>query len=78
MQYLTALRAYVAKFYAAAKSKVTTYVALATAGLSEVVSNWESAASLFPHWLVTQKTHIFAVAALVPMWTRIRREISGK
>ena len=68
---------YLKKFYDLAKSKLTTYVAFATAGLSELTSSWDQAAAILPHWLVTQKAHIFAVAALVPIWTRIRRELSG-
>ncbi len=69
--------AYLKKFYTAAKGKLTTYIALATAGVTELVSAWDQAVAILPHWLVEQKTHIFAIAALIPMWSRIRRELSG-
>lgn len=72
------VRDYTAKFYHAAKVKLTTYVALATAGLTELVSKWDGAAALMPAWALAHKAEIFAVATLLPIWTRIRREISGK
>lgn len=76
MKYLIAIRAYAAKFYAHAKSKVTTYVALATAGVTELVSSWDATAAILPHWIVENKAHIFAAASLIPIWTRIRRALS--
>lgn len=75
--YLEKARAYTAKFYHLAKSKVTTWVALGTAGLTELADKWDSAAALLPHFLVSHKAEILAAATLVPIWTRIRRELKG-
>ncbi len=69
------VRAYVAKFYHLAKSKVTTYCALATAGLSELLGSWDQAAALFPPWLITHKAHIVSASALLAIWSRIRKEL---
>jgi hypothetical protein len=66
---------YAVRFVVAARSKLTTYVALATAGLTELVSSWDQAAALLPTWVVTHKSHIFAASTLVTIWTRIRREL---
>lgn len=67
--------AYVAKFYGLAKSKVTTYVALTTAGLSELLGSWDQSAALLPHWVVNNKPHIVAASALLAVWSRIRKEL---
>lgn len=75
---LAAVRAYFAKFYTAAKSKATTYIAMGTAGITELTTRWDSFAALIPTWVVSHKAEIFATAALLPIWSRIRREISGK
>lgn len=77
MQYLSAAWAYIQKFYALAVNKVTTYIALATAGLSELLGSWDQAAAVFPHWLVANKPHIISVAALLAVWSRIRRALSS-
>jgi hypothetical protein len=69
--------AYVAKFYAAAKGKVTTYVAIGTAIVTEIAGNWDATAAILPPFVVSHKAEIFALAALIPVWTRIRREIAG-
>ena len=66
---------YLKKFLAHAKNKVTTYVALVTAGLSELLGGWDQAAAMFPHWVVAQKAHIVAVSALLAIWSRIRKEL---
>lgn len=78
MDMLTKAKAYVLKFVTLAQSKATTYIALATAGLSELTSQWDAAAAIMPHFLVAHKAHIFAAASLLPIWSRIRRELSGK
>lgn len=67
--------AYLKRFYALAVSKLTTYVALLTAGLSELLGSWDSAATLFPHWLVAQRAHIISASALLAIWSRIRKEL---
>ncbi len=72
---LASIGAYLQRFYQLAVSKVTTYVALMTAGLSELLGSWDQAAALFPHWLLTQKTHIISASALLAIWTRIRKEL---
>jgi aspartate-semialdehyde dehydrogenase len=72
---MNAILAYLTKFYGLAKSKVTTYVALSTAGLSELLGSWDQAAALFPHWLLAQKVHIVSVSVLLTIWSRIRKEL---
>jgi hypothetical protein len=72
---MNATFAYIQKFYGLAKTKVTTYVALTTAGLTELLNSWDQAAALFPHWLLQQKAHIISVSALLAIWSRIRREL---
>lgn len=66
---------YLAKFYALARCKLTTYVALMTAGLSELLGSWDTAAAIFPPWLLLQKQHIVAASALLVIWSRIRKEL---
>lgn len=75
MKYLTAAWAWVVKFYKLASNKVTTYIALATAGLSELLGSWDQSAAVFPHWLIQHKPHIISVAALLTVWSRIRRAL---
>ena len=70
---LSAITSYVKKFFDLAKSKVTTYVALTTAALNELLANWDTTASLLPPWLLKQKVHIVSLAALLAIWSRIRR-----
>jgi hypothetical protein len=67
--------AYLKKFYTLAKSKVTTYCALATAGLSELLGSWDQAAVMLPHWLVAHRAHLVAISALTAVWSRIRKEL---
>ena len=74
---MKAILDYFKAFYDAAKSKMTTYVALWTAGITELLSSWDQAASLFPHWLLEQKAHIISMSALLAVWSRIRRELPG-
>ena len=74
---MNTVRAYAIRFYSLAKGKVTTYIALWTAGITELLSSWDQAASLFPHWLLQQKAHIISVSALLAIWSRIRRELPG-
>ena len=69
MQYLT-------NFFNAAKGKLTTYVALVTAGLNELLNSWDAAAALLPHWLIVHKVHIVSAATLLAIWSRVRRLIS--
>lgn len=66
---------YLKRFYNAAKTKLTTYIALSTAGLTELLSSWDQTISLFPHWLVTQKAHIISASVLLTIWSRIRKEL---
>jgi len=66
---------FITKFYNSAKSKLTTYIALMTAGLSELLGSWDQSAALFPHWLVTHKAHIISASALLAIWSRIRKEL---
>ena len=72
---MNAAFAYLTKFYGLAKAKVTTYIALTTAGLSELLGSWDQAAALLPHWLLAQKVHIVSVSALLAIWSRIRKEL---
>ena len=51
------------------------YIALWTAGLTELLSSWDQAASLFPSWLLQQKAHIISASALLAVWSRIRKEL---
>jgi hypothetical protein len=67
--------AYLKKFYDLSKTKLTTYVALWTAGITELLNSWDQAASLFPHWLLQQKAHIISASALLAVWSRIRKEL---
>ncbi len=71
----TKIRDYAVKFYHLAKSKVTTYCALATAGLSELLGSWDQAAAVLPHWIISHKAHLVAVSALTAVWSRIRKEL---
>lgn len=66
---------YISKFIALAKGKLTTYVALLTAGLSELLGSWDSASALFPPWIITHKAHIVSASALLAIWSRIRRSL---
>jgi hypothetical protein len=68
-------RAYTAKFYALAKNKLTTYIALGTAGLSELLGSWDQAAAVLPHWVISHKAHLVAVSALTAVWSRIRKDL---
>jgi hypothetical protein len=70
---MNAIFTYLQSFYNLAKSKVTTYVALWTAGISELLGSWDQAASVFPAWLIAHKAHIVSVSALLAIWSRIRR-----
>jgi hypothetical protein len=72
---MNAIWAYLVKFYTLAKGKLTTYIALWTAGLTELLSSWDQAASLFPPWLLQQKAHIISASALLAVWSRIRKEL---
>ncbi|MGH7743929.1 MAG: hypothetical protein ACREQ5_03800 [Candidatus Dormibacteria bacterium] len=74
---MVALRAYCVRFYQLAHSKVTTYVCLGTAGLNELLGSWDQTASLLPHWLVANKQHVVSLAALLGIWSRIRRELKS-
>jgi hypothetical protein len=66
---------YLVQFYALAKGKLTTMVALLTALLSEVLGNWDAAAALFPPWVIAHRAHIVSASALLAIWTRVRRQI---
>ena len=72
---------FVAKYATAlvkeASTKLTTYLALVPAGLSELLSNWDQAASVFPHWLIEQKPHLISISALLVIWGRVRRLLPG-
>ncbi len=72
---LAALLDYSRRFYLAAKGKLTTWVALLTAGLSELIGTWDQSVALLPHWIIEHKPHIVAASALLAIWTRIRKEI---
>lgn len=72
---MNAVWAYLVKFYTLSKNKVTTYIALWTAGLTELLNSWDQAAALFPHWLLQQKAHIISMSALLAIWSRIRKEL---
>lgn len=72
---MNAILTYLKKFYSLAKSKLTTYVALMTAGLSELLGSWDQAAALFPPWLITHKAHIVSASALLAIWSRIRKDL---
>lgn len=66
---------YAQNFFKLAKGKLTTYIAITTALCTELLSQWDTAVSLFPHWLVQQKPHIISFAALMTVWSRVRREL---
>lgn len=66
---------YLRRFYHEAKNKLTTYVALATASLTEITSNWDQTAALLPPWVLQHKQHIFAACTLAMIWTRVRRNL---
>ena len=68
---------YLTRFYHEAKNKLTTYVALTTAGLSEILGNWDQAAALFPPWLKAHKQDVVAASALLLIWTRVRRNLQS-
>jgi len=73
--YLEKARAYIAKFYHLAKSKVTTYIALGTAGLSELLGSWDQSAALLPTWVIAHRAHLVAISALTAVWSRIRKDL---
>lgn len=74
---MKAILQYLSDFYHAAKSKLTTYVALLTAVLAEVLGGWDDAAALLPTWVVEHKRHIVALSAILAIWTRVRRDIQS-
>jgi hypothetical protein len=66
---------YLKNFLLLAKGKLTTYIALLTAGLSELLGTWDQAAAVFPAWLIAHKAHIVAASSLLAIWSRIRKEL---
>jgi len=74
---MNAVVVYIQTFVKLARGKLTTWIALTSAAASELLSQWDSAASLFPHWLVQQKPHIISFAALTVVWSRVRRELKA-
>jgi hypothetical protein len=79
--------AYLSRFVVLARSKVTTYVALAMAGLSQLadhaeslVSSWPQITAFAPNIAVVQSALHWALTGLsaLVIFTRIRRELSSK
>lgn len=75
---MNAVIQYIKDFSHAAKGRLTTYVALLTAVLAEVLGGWDDAAALLPAWVLNQKRHIVALSALLAIWTRVRRDLQQK
>lgn len=69
------MKAYLVNFYHLAKNKMTTYIALMTAGLSELLGSWDQAAAVFPAWLISHKVHLISASALLAIWSRIRKQL---
>ena len=72
---MNSILAYLSNFVTLAKGKLTTYVALTTAGLSELLGSWDQSAALFPPWLIAHKALIVSASALLAVWSRIRKEL---
>jgi len=75
------------QFFQAAKSKVTTYVALSIAGLSQVAEHAEEAYQQWPglttylpasHYMVTASHYVLSALGLLVIYTRIRRLLGLK
>jgi hypothetical protein len=67
---------YIKRFWAAAKTKVTTYVAVAATVVAilpgAINDSWSQLSDVIPH--AYQHT-LLAGLALVTIWTRVRREL---
>ena len=67
---------YLKRFWAEAKAKVTTYVALLTAVLATlpaaVGDSWGQVSAIIP---VAYQHAVLAALSLITIWTRVRRDL---
>jgi hypothetical protein len=63
------------KFFDEAKGKLTTYLAIFIAGLSELLEGWDTVQSILPAWVIQQRKHLVAISALFVIYTRVRRKL---